>query len=349
MKKLSLAISLVLLSSVLLAQKVDLDPIYAKVQYRNLPSKPLGFDYKTYSVSVSSGNLNEELYSSDLVKSNIKLEGFKYVTDGADLVIKFRSEDIIITRTEIKTRTDEIKDKSGKVTGRQTLGWFEVDYTFSTVFEVMDLKTNKVLHSSVLDDRNSKYQYKTEESKVINAGSEYYKTNRKMVLAGFVSKKYNEYFSTINARVNNLFGFPVVTETLMFWVLDSKKHPEYQDHQTNLKNLVALLPGISSDLPIDNIKEQAAPIIEYLKGLDGRYKSEEKADKKMRYSGYYNLALLYLYIDMPNEAIEMGNKVIENDYDKGDGKIIIAKAEKLKALFETNNFFTRHFERDLSN
>jgi hypothetical protein len=50
---------------------------------------------------------------------------------------------------------------------------------------------------------------------------------------------------------------------------------------------------------------------------------------------------------MPDEAIEMGDKLIINDYDKGDGKSIIKNAEELKALFEKNKIYTRHFVRDL--
>ncbi|MBQ0740922.1 hypothetical protein J9332_42275, partial [Aquimarina celericrescens] len=49
---------------------------------------------------------------------------------------------------------------------------------------------------------------------------------------------------------------------------------------------------------------------------------------------------------------EYANKLIENDYDKGDGKRIITSADKLINLFEVNKTNSRHFEvitEDVSN
>ena len=55
----------------------------------------------------------------------------------------------------------------------------------------------------------------------------------------------------------------------------------------------------------------------------------------MRYATYYNLAQLYLIFDMPEKAIEMGDKIIANDYDTRDGKKFKEEAEKLIHLMKS--------------
>lgn len=74
-----------------------------------------------------------------------------------------------------------------------------------------------------------------------------------------------------------------------------------------------------------------------------KYPDDKKPHKKMRYATYYNLAQLYLIFDMPEKAIEMGDKIIANDYDTRDGKKFKEEAEKLIHLMNINHTQTRHF------
>ena len=77
--------------------------------------------------------------------------------------------------------------------------------------------------------------------------------------------------------------------------------------------------------------------------MDEQKQKIKKPHKKMRYATYYNLAQLYLIFDMPEKAIEMGDKIIANDYDTRDGKKFKEEAEKLIHLMNINHTKTRHF------
>ena len=46
---------------------------------------------------------------------------------------------------------------------------------------------------------------------------------------------------------------------------------------------------------------------------------------------------------MPEKAIEMGDKIIANNYDTRDGKKFKEEAEKLIHLMKINHTKTRHF------
>lgn len=66
----------------------------------------------------------------------------------------------------------------------------------------------------------------------------------------------------------------------------------------------------------------------------------------MRYASYYNLAVLYYYLDDPQNMMKEAQGLILNDYDVSDGKAFERTAIWLKNLFETNNIYTRHFPVD---
>jgi hypothetical protein len=62
----------------------------------------------------------------------------------------------------------------------------------------------------------------------------------------------------------------------------------------------------------------------------------------MRYSAYYNLAVIYLMLDEPEKAIAESEKLIANDYDKSDGKGLIERANKLIASFKAAKTNSTH-------
>jgi hypothetical protein len=349
MKHLFLAIATLLLASFVVAQKVDLDPLYSTVVFKSLPIEPLGEEFKTYSIFVSIDDITQQYYPKYLVNDKINLHGFKKINgmkEKPDIQIRLNAANFKITKTEVKSRVEETKDKSGKVTSTKTYYKLNIAHSFDASYEVVNLKENKTLIKTSLTN-NTINIYNTQEYNNKNSLMEYYKLNQNLIIKEIITGRFTSFYSLINDKINLFYGFPNKKETVKLWVLDTKKHPEYEEHQKNLNGLKELYTTFNPNEPLDGIKENAKPYIDYLNGLLNKYTSEEKPDKKMRYSAFYNLGMLYLYLDMPDEAIEMGDKLIINDYDKGDGKSIIKNAEELKALFEKNKIYTRHFVRDL--
>ena len=62
----------------------------------------------------------------------------------------------------------------------------------------------------------------------------------------------------------------------------------------------------------------------------------------MRYSAYFNLAVIYLMLDEPDKSIVEAENLIKNDYDKSDGKAIIIKANDLIKSFKRAQTNTTH-------
>lgn len=105
---------------------------------------------------------------------------------------------------------------------------------------------------------------------------------------------------------------------------------------------------MNANSSIDKAKQKLKPVIDYFESIKQNYTSSSKHDRKMRYAGYYNLAVLYYYLDVPQLMMKEAQGLILNDYDSRDGKDFERTAIWLRDLFQTNNIYTRHFSIDPS-
>lgn len=97
---------------------------------------------------------------------------------------------------------------------------------------------------------------------------------------------------------------------------------------------------------IEPAREQLKPVIEYFERIKTEYTSNSKHDRKLRYASYFNLAVLYYYLDDPQKMMKEANCLVLNDYDTRDGKALEYSATGLKNLFQQANIYTRHFSID---
>ncbi len=346
MKKLVLSFVALLTIAFSYAQKVDLDRFFIPVKYYNLPSKPIGFEYKTFSVQASLASLTSKLFSQDEVIGNFKIDGFNRVEENGDIIIILKVSDISITRTEVKSRIQEEKDKAGNVTSRKTFYWLEIDYSMSSDADVVNNKTKQSLTKYSLDKSDNKFTFKSSEFGSYNAARDSYALNKEIVLKNLINGRIKHYYTLMNEDLTNFYGFRAINTNEQLWISGSKKHPETAPYMDNFNIIKEAFNSMTLEAPVDQIKEKLQPVIEYLNGLVKKYPADEKPDKKMRYSTFYNLGKIYLFLDMPDEAIAQGNALIANDYDKIDGKWLVEQGNALKESLKKNNLTSRHFVRN---
>lgn len=123
----------------------------------------------------------------------------------------------------------------------------------------------------------------------------------------------------------------------------------HNEAYTKAKNAFAKM---KYDEPTDELAKELEPVIEYFKSVIPKYPGTKRKMRKIKYASYYNLANIYYYLDMPDKVQEYGQKIIDNDYDKSDGRRFLRYAESLKESMEKNNMKSRHMKvvtEDLSN
>ncbi len=347
MKKIYAA-SLYLLPLFTVAQKkVDLDRYSFTVQWRALPAMRIDSTYRTYNVVVEGTNMTRSYLDLLSPENTVQLDGWKKLPEGGHITVKINFEDLLPESVSVKERAESVKDRTGQVTGTRTYYYEEVRYSFAAKASITDYKGAHIMDID-LANRGRKYTYNSPEfaSRILAQG--YFVLNTAKVTADLYRGLVNNTMHYLNEHLNDNLGFSKTSSNDIMWIVDSKKHPEYEAHREAFRKLTDVLFSMNADSSIDKAKQQLKPVIDYFESIKTNYTSTSKHDRKMRYASYYNLAVLYYYLDDPQNMMKEAQGLIMNDYDARDGEGFKKTALWLKDLFETNHIYTRHFPIDPS-
>lgn len=347
MKK-PLILLLAILPVIAFSQKVpDLDKYKFSSQYRLLPLSGLDTSYHTYNVSVNTTRLMQAYLEGMTPEKSVILEGWKMLQRDGHIAIDVKLEDLLPESVGVKEREEIIKDRSGVETGRKKIYWQEVVYTFSAMADINDYKGAHV-ETIVLADRGYKQTYKSPEFANRAVAEGYFLVNSLVVTERLYKNCVNRAMNYLSSRVTEDFGFSERTATDFMWIIDSKKHPEYQAHRQAFLTVSEVLFNVSANRSLEGVKEQLAPAIAYFESIKKKYTSSSKHDRKIRYASYYALAKIYWYLDDPQSMIREASGLVLNDFDSKDGKSLETSAMQLKNLFTQTNFTSRHFPIDVN-
>jgi len=341
----NLFVVVLLLPLISFSQRVDLDRFKFSSQYRSLPAFRLDSSYRTYHVSVEASRLMQGYISGMSPEKSVTLEGWRMLKKNGHLAIQVKLEDLLPQSFSVKEREEIIKDRAGKETGRRKLYSQEVVYSFSAFADITDHKGAHI-ENIVLADRNYKQVYRSPEFAIRHVAEGYFLINSLTVTEQLYKNCVNRAMNYLSNRINDDFGYAERTVTDHMWILDSKKHPEYQAHRQAFLTISEVLFSISANRPLDGIREQLQTAIDYFESIKKKYPSTSKHDRKLRYASYYNLAKLYYYLDDPQAMKKEASALILNDYDAKDGKALEASAMYLKNLFIQTKLDSRHFAID---
>lgn len=342
MKKLLTLAFLSLIIVVVKAQRVDLDRFNFSVSFRSFPQNPLPEAYKTYNVRIEASPSLGLGYTAANLANTILIEGLKKTEGTGHITILVMLDDIIFEKSEIKERVQTTKDRQGNEVKKSFFST-EMVYSFAARASVYDYKGETLVDNRVLAERTDKRNYKTSEFASPDEASAYY-NNKSHEIRTLLSKQLtSSVLQQLNAWLNSEYGYPVQRMNDMLWVLNNRRHPDYSSHQkawNDFKNAIVLM---SADEPVSKVKEKMKPVIDFYEKVKKQYTGSDKEHKKMRYSSYYNLAKIYLYLDEPEKAKVEADALAMNDYDEKDGHYLRNMAEALENTLKRNNATTRHF------
>lgn len=361
------------------AQKVDLDRFYFGVKYQILPKEGVPYEKRTYSSTVKLGGAIQSYVNPAALNDQIYIDGWKKVESGGTVQIELNLEDFVEKGATAQIRTEEKKDKDGKLISRKdfhfvlakyaTRGYAKVKGPVTPVVVAKPVETPKIEAAPAAPNRflknaiikkdstsasavaaatdgfklnfDGELEYKSPEYDNSSAAMKDFYVNkgaiRDQTLRSFADNSMNRF----NSNVNSTYGFRAKSDNEILWILDAKSD-EGKTQTEAIQAVKTLFATMKADEPIDDLKSNMQPLIEYFDSLKTKYAEDNKPSRKMRYSAYFNLAVIYLMLDQPEKAIAESEKLIENDYDKSDGKIIIEKANKLIASFKAAKTNTTH-------
>jgi hypothetical protein len=341
-----LAILSILFSYASAQKKVDLDRFSFSVAYMSLPKMKIDSTYRTYSVTVQGTKLMQPFLKDLDPEKNVVLEGWRNLQEKGHLLINVNLDDLLPESVSIKERTEVIKNRAGQVTNR-VYYHEEVKYSFAANATIEDYKGIHITDLN-LASRNNKYVYNSPEFALRPLAEGYFLLNTPKITQDLYRRCVTNAMNKLSESITDNFGFRKVVSNDIMWIVDSRKHPEYAAHRQAFQQLSEVFFSMSATSSIEKVREQVKPVIDYFESIKKEYTSTSKHDRKMRYASYFNLAVLYYYLDDPQKMMKEAQGLILNDYDTRDGKGFEQTAVWLKNLFETNNIFTRHFNIDVA-
>ncbi|HEX4876416.1 MAG TPA: hypothetical protein VFV31_07060 [Chitinophagaceae bacterium] len=330
----------------LLAQKnVDLDKFRFSVQYRSLPAIKIDTDYRTYNVEIETTRLMNPLLAEMQPENSVRIEGWKKLPQDGHLTVKVNIGDLVPGDVTVKERVVTTKNGNGVITGTRIYYYQEVAYTFEAEAIIQDYKGMHIMDEQ-LAARNYKRVYRSPEfaSRVIASG--YFIANSIAITKELFRESVTAAIHRLSERLNQSFGYEPVTVNDMMWVIDSRKHPEYDDWRKAIRQINDVLFEMNAATPITDARDKLQPAIAYFEKIKKLYASNNRHDRKLRYGCYYNLAVLYYYLDDPQAMMKEANGLELNDFDARDAKGFKETATWLKNIFEQNNIYSRHFAID---
>lgn len=339
---------LFLLPITLLAQKsVDLDRFYFNVQYRSLPTLRLDSTYRTYSVEVEGTKLMQHFMEELSPEKSVLLEGWRKLTANGHINIQIKLGDLLPESVSVKERTQTTKDKNGQITSTKTFYRQEVIYTFEATASIVDYKGMHIMDEP-LAGRGSKFSYYSPEFPIKQVAEGYFALNSLSITKDLFRNRVMEAMHTLSDRITTNFGFKEVSSRDFMWIVDTRKHPEYAAHRQAFQRLTDVLFTMNASSSSAGIKEELKTVIDYFERIKRTYTSSKKHDRKLRYASYFNLAVLYYYLDDPQSMMNEAKGLALNDYDSKDARGFEQTATWLKNLFQQSNIYTRHFPIDIS-
>lgn len=342
----TLLLAQLLVPFILFSQKVDLDRFRFSAQFRSLPSILIDTSYHTYNVTVETSRLMRTYLADMAPEKTVRLDGWKMLDREGHITVQVMLEDLLPETVSVKERVEVIRDRSGKETGSRKLYSQEVVYTFSAFADVNDYK-GASLKKIIMADRGYKQTYRSPEFAIRQMAEGYFLVNTLSITEQLYKNCVTRAMRYLSEQLTGNFGYGESTVTDQMWIIDSKKHPEYMAHRNAFLAFKDVIFGLRADKPLTGVREELEPVIKYFESIKKKYTSTSKHDRKIRYASYYNLAVIYYYLDDPQSMLKEASGLILNDYDAKDGKNLERTAIWLKGLFEETKLTSRHFPIDI--
>ncbi|MFD0993852.1 hypothetical protein [Tenacibaculum geojense] len=324
MKKLFL-LAAILLTYSSFAQSTDLDREYFNVSFVKLPSKPiLENDKRTYSL-----NLN-----------GVTIKGFTKVNKPGTLDLDYKFTGTTSSEVKIEKIKHEKKDDDGNVISTSYTYQAKSKFTSSATLNVINSFNNNSYEQSFQESTD----YKSSEFNSYYKAERHYANNKYEIKNNYRNQHRKNIKNRVRNFLNDKYGYQPYKGRDFLWILGSKRHPEHAKHHEAFNNMKEIFSKMKFDKPMTEIEAALAPVITYFEEVIPRYPGTKRKMRKVKYASYYNLANIYYFLDKPEKVKEYGQKIIDNGYDKSDGKKFIRYGDNLANILATNKMTSRHME-----
>ncbi|MBE9511932.1 MAG: hypothetical protein IMY71_13770 [Bacteroidetes bacterium] len=264
------------------AQKVTFDNV--KVKYTQLPLYPLFEEIKTYETHLKIEIPDEMGKPDQLDNQYLKIQGYKKIKEGGDLII-----DLVFGKFGLLGKeliTDEVYNINA---GENMTGYFyKIHCAYPVTLTVITGDSKEILRQEVKPDKDIlNFDFGKWEYSVENLNKKFNEEKEKLLL----EKQEKHIKSVLNQAKNILnsnYGYPEKSEKIKIALCKGKKF-NYQDIETAFVHTEKAFKGLTNQNNTDLIHHEFNTAIEIWK----KAIIESEGGKKSRISPEIKMMLLY--------------------------------------------------------
>lgn len=338
MKKVILSIVsfMALLPCVFAQKNIDVDNVYFAYTVRNFPQDPqtpILFSYGKDIVFSTSASL---MIDKDVLMNDLMIQGQQFVEQpkSSDRIVKLKMDRAKLEAVK-PIRRETTKDDKPVISY-----YMEVKVSGSSSVSIN--KDGKEIWQMAIRKRDKQVTFETKDSPTPSECKDNWDLNKESFVDQLTNGFATEDVKATTKTLSALFGFQLVQVGAMLETMDTKKHPENEAFKSNVNQVKAILSSLNGDKPLS--ESQMQPFIDYFKSIAQKYPDLVlKADIKIRYAAYYNLAQIYACMDKFTEAISYCDALIANGFDKKDGENLKTELFKTQSYLSDKAFQVRQF------
>jgi hypothetical protein len=327
------------------AQKIDLDKELWTHNYVNIPKSNDLTNLKTYSVNMFANmdNLNRIGITSSKIEAAFKLDGFIYTKELADILIDVTIEDLRKISEDVVTKESSVFEGGKSVVKKIYVA--TTSYAIPTTIKAIKAFNKEEVMNTVIGDDQNPVVISFGEFTTSSEAYAYLRKSADKSLEDF-KEKYNQ---LLVGRLNDFkerYDFAISKESDVFWHIDLKKNPEFAEFNEKLGTIKTAFADQKVSDDIKATRENLVPTMQYFRENADELATDDKKIRKQKYAYLINLAKTQLWLEMVDECALTAQQIIDNDYDKLDGKNLLRASSLLKDDLKRSPNGSRHLMRD---
>lgn len=308
--------------------------------YIQYPSEPLGDDYKTYNIVV-----NMEPYLpvvAPFIRDNIRIPGFGSTNEAADMIVTFTIKFYFRDHT---VEEHDVKDRKGNITSKEYI--LRLAYAYIINYSLTDNHSGRNLYSA--SDKKGQPEYSerlNRDEKWMKVYSDKYSmraaiSSIEKIQTQIVQSIIKEKCSYLNAACALKYGTQsMIRIPAPFVHLNESDFYEHYFYLKYMSDLKVVMEKMTLNQGIEQFMPELKPVIDYLESLVSRYATTQ-IGMTMAATSYYNIGLIYYYLDLPEQALSYAQKVLDSG-DQRRGNSLQSTALQLQHILKVNNKTSRH-------
>jgi hypothetical protein len=313
------------------------------VNYVSLPEQTLPDSFNTYSVDVSGSSLRDVRLIEWDIERHIRMDGFTKLEGGekgdADLRIHVDAGTLFEGLALMRSRAVTQKQRGGGTVVFRYY-WYEVDYSITPSFEILDPKNKRLASGTLPVHETLRTREYTDPGRLQRSYSYLVRDLREK----FVKGTSEDIARATQRTIAEQFDFAFVTDQPQMYYV--KNHPEEQAFEKHVDRTELIFKEMTATTPAEEGLNDLSREIAFWQKYVDRGPGREGPSREVWAASNYNLAVVFYYLDRIDEAENHLQQILKLDSKDKRASALLEQIRRTKELMDLHGIRTMHYDRN---